>query len=747
MELGKHKQTTLLKVCLILIGSALALPVKDLYCQIQNKTNTKTILRQWQTNKKTAKEYSLYPKLNNPRDAKRLSYNFARENYDNDDVINMNNKTIEHEAQNWTKVNGPEGGSVSYFYKYFDSLYVLAEREIYIYRTNKWEALNFYIDGSTARCLFVDSTGNILVGTDFSLLLTTNRGNNWTQIQGEIINTGIWQILNYEGNKLLLATNKGIYYGTTENYEFININSDLNYVVSINMDKNGLLWATNYWGVYKADYPELNWTKLNLDTAFYAKVLINNRGTIYTNAGYYLCKSTDGGDNWEYLNGFFTDIILEGDSNIIANNLNKILRINEFGVYWISTEIDETLSSTFIDNNLRWYVGTSGSGAYIYRTNEDTFQKFSKGLQSTTIRIAEILKNNSILVNIDRNRYYITYDDGDNWIEKRRGYTRVSKQDKLGNLYLGENEGIIKSTDFGETWTRFEIDVSPYFINALDVSDDGKIICGGSSVGEVYLSTNGGSNFKRIAEECDWFVDAIGILNNGNILFQSDALYLATNNGEKVDAVNDARLYALAIEQDKEGFIYLGSIATYNIYRSNDGVNWTKLNTPIDGTPMKFEIDSLDNLYAFYNGGAIFKTQDRGGSWIQLTNYLPSTIWCYAMDSNGNLYCGTQEAGLFYNKIQIKRENGIIQSFNLAQNYPNPFNAATQIEYTLPNTAYVIIKIYDVLGREIETVVNEQKAEGKYRVLWNASKYSSGIYIYRLQAGDFIETKKMVLLR
>jgi photosystem II stability/assembly factor-like uncharacterized protein len=651
------------------------------------------------------------------------------------------------EINMWEKAKGPDGGYVTKFYNYFDSLYALVEREIYIYRTDKWEPLNFSTDGTTARCLFVDSTGNILVGTDFSLLITTNQGKNWKQFTGELSNTGIWQILNFDSNKLLVATNKGIFFGTTDDYVFTNINSDLSYVNSINLTEDKVLWATTYSGVYRATYPELNWTRLNLDTTLYQTVLINNKGTIYTNAGYYLCKSTDNGENWEYLNGFFTDIILEGDSDIIAMNLNKILRINENGVYWTSSEIDEWLTSTFIINEYQWYVGTSGSGAYIYHTIKDTFQKFSKGLQSTTIRIVEILKNNSILVNIDPSRYYLTADDGVTWTEKRRGYSLVSKQDKAGNLYVADNEGIIKSTDYGETWTRLNVDVFPYYIHALDVSDDGKIICGGSSVGEVYLSTDSGNTFKRIAKYCDWFVDAIGILNDGKILFQSDSLYLVTNYGEKKNAIKDGRLYALAIEQDKEGVIYLGSITTYSIYRSNDCLNWTKIKTPIDGTPLKFELDSLDNLYAFF-GGTILKTQDQGESWIQLTNNFPSTsIWCYAMDSNGNLFCGTQEEGLFHNKIQITRDKGIIKSYNLAQNYPNPFNATTQIEYTLPTTSNVLIKIYDVLGREIETVVDEQKEEGKYRVIWNAAKYSSGIYFYQLQTGSFVETKKMILLK
>ncbi len=194
-----------------------------------------------------------------------------------------NNFTFDQSSDisRWQKINGPNGGYVTRFYRYFDSLYALAEREIYIYRTDKWEPLNFSIDGTTARCLFVDSTGNILVGTDFSLLMTTNRGKNWTQFTGELRNTGVWQILNFDGNKLLVATNKGIFMGTTDDYILTNINDDLSYVISINLTEDKVLWATTYWGVYKAIYPDLNWTRVNLDTTFYSNVLINKRGTIY----------------------------------------------------------------------------------------------------------------------------------------------------------------------------------------------------------------------------------------------------------------------------------------------------------------------------------------------------------------------------------------------------------------------------------------------------------------------------------
>jgi hypothetical protein len=83
----------------------------------------------------------------------------------------------------------------------------------------------------------------------------------------------------------------------------------------------------------------------------------------------------------------------------------------------------------------------------------------------------------------------------------------------------------------------------------------------------------------------------------------------------------------------------------------------------------------------------------------------------------------------------------------LYQNYPNPFNTTTIIKYSVPQTSNVVIKIYDILGNEIETLVNEEKAMGTYELNWNAENLPSGVYFYQLKAGDFVDTKKMILLK
>ena len=83
--------------------------------------------------------------------------------------------------------------------------------------------------------------------------------------------------------------------------------------------------------------------------------------------------------------------------------------------------------------------------------------------------------------------------------------------------------------------------------------------------------------------------------------------------------------------------------------------------------------------------------------------------------------------------------------FDLTQNYPNPFNPVTNIEYTIPEKTHVTLKIYDMLGKEVETLVDREPDAGTYVTIWNGSRYSSGVYFYRLISGNNIQTKKMIL--
>ena len=111
------------------------------------------------------------------------------------------------------------------------------------------------------------------------------------------------------------------------------------------------------------------------------------------------------------------------------------------------------------------------------------------------------------------------------------------------------------------------------------------------------------------------------------------------------------------------------------------------------------------------------------------------------------------------NKTIVKTDNGGVtrteepaetispQTFSLFQNYPNPFNPSTTISYRLAKEGYVTIKVYDILGKEVASLVNEVKSAGSYTAKFSGEKYSSGVYFYQLRAGGTIESKKMILLR
>jgi len=99
------------------------------------------------------------------------------------------------------------------------------------------------------------------------------------------------------------------------------------------------------------------------------------------------------------------------------------------------------------------------------------------------------------------------------------------------------------------------------------------------------------------------------------------------------------------------------------------------------------------------------------------------------------------------NPVSIDENNNIILKYSLYQNYPNPFNPVTEIEYSIKDEGNVELIIFDVLGRKVKTLVNQRQSNGNYKIPFDASVLSSGIYLYQLRVNDFIETKKMVLLR
>ncbi len=118
----------------------------------------------------------------------------------------------------------------------------------------------------------------------------------------------------------------------------------------------------------------------------------------------------------------------------------------------------------------------------------------------------------------------------------------------------------------------------------------------------------------------------------------------------------------------------------------------------------------------------------------------------YALTGGAAVF--TNNAGESSTVVSVEAIGGEVPlEYALQQNYPNPFNPSTIIEFSVPRSNYVTLKIYDTLGEEVATLVSENFSAGRYKVQWDGSRFASGIYFYRLQAGEFVQTKKLLLLK
>lgn len=134
----------------------------------------------------------------------------------------------------------------------------------------------------------------------------------------------------------------------------------------------------------------------------------------------------------------------------------------------------------------------------------------------------------------------------------------------------------------------------------------------------------------------------------------------------------------------------------------------------------------------------------------------PGADTLYAVGNSVNLNGSTsgdqwnfriRHAVKIFSPSSITNVNETAKNYSLSQNFPNPFNPVTSIKFSIPNNNFVTLKVYDILGNEIVTLINKNLRQGEYKVDFNASNYSSGIYVYKIIAGNFSETKRMTLVK
>jgi len=353
-----------------------------------------------------------------------------------------------------------------------------------------------------------------------------------------------------------------------------------------------------------------------------------------------------------------------------------------------------------------------------------------------------------------------TTDGGASWIPKISG--------TISSLYsvyfLNANTGfavgdnvILKTTDGGNTWssrsTNFSLK-SIYMVNS-------NLGFAAGTGGSILRTTNGGESWTvNIIETIASFTSIyFSNINTGHVVGLGGRYFKTTNGGitwiNKVPP-STKNYYSVQFVDGYTGYITGGWAASTIMSSNNGGDVWNELLSGASGIRL-YTSCFLDEYTGYVAGrnGVIMKTENAGVNWQNentgTTEYLYSINFVtpavgYAVGANGKILSTVNLIGI------QPVSNEIPKSYSLSQNYPNPFNPSTKIKFDIPSVgnAYmrsVQIKIYDILGREVTSLVNEQLKPGYYEISFDASNYPSGVYFYKLQAGEFSESKKMVLIK
>jgi len=198
--------------------------------------------------------------------------------------------------------------------------------------------------------------------------------------------------------------------------------------------------------------------------------------------------------------------------------------------------------------------------------------------------------------------------------------------------------------------------------------------------------------------------------------------------------------------------LFAGTWSGGVFHSTNNGTSWTAVNPGLTNTSV-YSLAVLGTILFAGTDGGVFLSTDNGTSWTAVNNGLTDTLVTSLAVSGANLFAGTSTAGVWRRPLveMVTSVEGPLTGhptrFSLQQNYPNPFNPSTTIEFELPRASQVSLSVFDVLGRKVSELVNEREDAGVHEVKFDGFNVASGIYFYKIQAGDFTQTKRFLLLK
>jgi photosystem II stability/assembly factor-like uncharacterized protein len=386
------------------------------------------------------------------------------------------------------------------------------------------------------------------------------------------------------------------------------------------------------------------------------------------------------------------------------------------------------------------------------------------------------------------------------WVDISNNLPSSNGTASLSDMYwISDNEGWICSGDVGEIYhttdggLSYTIQTTQYLTYAIHMLNSLVGYSGGLN-GRVYKTTDGGTNWVVHGSIGSTLIDIDFPPNSdsGYCSGMTGKIYKITPTGISAMYTGlNSDLYSICLPTTKQGWACGGTIivhfnngiwntdqaypsASYNtiymvnnlsgwaagdngiIIHTEDGITWNGQVNPDSLNKSLYDVFFLNSNEGWIVGsfGRVLHTTNGGTIWnIEIDSLTTSAFFnSVQFTSPTNGYIVGDKTLYKYTQItDVEEQPAQPKEFKLEQNYPNPFNPSTRIQYQVSSIAHVTLKVYDILGNEIATLVNEEKSPGIYEVEFQSTigsrQLASGIYYYQLQAGSFIQTKKMILVK
>lgn len=374
----------------------------------------------------------------------------------------------------------------------------------------------------------------------------------------------------------------------------------------------------------------------------------------------------------------------------------------------------------------------------------------------------------------DTNGLYISNDEGETWSKSDSGLTGrmvvsisvISTSTGGSEVFVGTQlNGLFKSADHGISWTKSGLPLPTPFVTC--VGSSGNNLIAGTHGKGAFLSTDDGSTWKESNTGLTGpYVTSVLLISTqgvGRKLLAGTTdvpsihnqtydvgVFVSSDDGDNwsVFGLKDTSISCLA---QLGSSVIAGTYGMGFVLSPDFGKSWQMIDSGMTARSPYSLVVNGSSLYAGTWYG-VFASDNNGASWREVNEGLANVNMYSVAVCGAHLLAGTWGNGIWCRPLSeltavIGNHTDLPEQGPLQQNFPNPFNPITVISYTIPKYTHVTLKIFDVLGREVETLVNENEQVGRYKVNFDGARLASGVYFYKLVAGSHVITKKMLLLK